>query len=173
MPNANYNAQFNRGSLRLSGDWQRARKTFHGLGFKMNKVTHGRTMREEAELVAARIKRNIKNQTYASEGRHAPLAESTKENKKNPSNRDKILLDTEEFVNSIGVFQNGYRTWVVGVQGDGELLARVMANEFGAPSRHLPARSTFRIEMERIKAEGRLEKLDKAFKNLLKGKHVP
>lgn len=164
-----YGGQYNRGAIRLSGDWRRARRTFHGLGFKMNKVTN-RTMPEEAALVAARIKRNIRSQVYAAEGHHPELAESTNEGKKNQDNRDKVLLDTEEFVNSIEVHRNGYRTWLVGVQGDEKLVERATSNEFGAPGRNLPARSTFRVEAERIRANGRLEKMGPAFRKLLNGR---
>lgn len=158
-------SQYNR-SVRFDGRWDLARRKFNGLGFKVNKVTD-LTMQEEAERAAARIRANIRNQVYARDGRHAPLAPSTVANKKNPENAEKILLDTEELVNAIGAFKNGYRTWVVGVQGSDELVEKAAANEWGVPERNLPARSTFRLEIERVRANGRLERLDSAFRKLL------
>lgn len=149
-------------NVRMSGDWYRARRFFDGLGFKINKVTQ-RTMREEAEVIAARIRSNLKAQNYP----HAPLAESTIEGKENPDNKDKILLDTEEFVNAIEVHQVGYRTWLVGVQGDEDLVKRTTANEFGAPAKNIPARPVFRPEIERVMASGRLRNLNRAFARLL------
>lgn len=168
--------QYNRGDgVEQWGDWHRARRVFHGLGFKMQKASF-RLVRDEAELVAARIRANLASQAYArSEPGHAPLSPETVANK--VANEDKILVETEEFLHAIQVHQNGPRTWLVGVQGDERLVKRAAANEWGASAANtsrgqtIPERPVFRVEMERIRADGTLQKLPTAFRRIFEGRY--
>lgn len=141
------------GAVFLFGDWERTKRRFNGLAFKMQRGAAW-SVQQEAEAMARRIRNNIFAQNYLGPG-HPPDAASTVERKEEEGKDTRTLIEDGEYVRAIEAIRLGRYEWSVGVRDPrlafvGELM------EFGfyhaKSGEEVPARPHYRTEMERTRS---------------------
>lgn len=159
--------------VHMFGDWEKTRRRFNGLAFKMQRGAQW-SIREEAEALMRRMKNNIFAQNYVGPG-HAPDAASTVERKERQGNDTRTLIETAAYVNAIEAIRLGPYEWSVGVRDPtlafvGELMEWGFYNVRAGVQ--VAARPHWRTEMERTRtapSNKRLPAIAVAMSRVLEG----